>query len=70
MATKATLINSAGKKVVVDSGSQQAQDYFSQGYQLMVLPVNTFHRQLRQLRLLRLQLLKKLLFTDLTDKRK
>jgi hypothetical protein len=35
MATKATLINSAGKKVVVDSGSQLAQQYFSQGYQLM-----------------------------------
>jgi hypothetical protein len=35
MATKATLINSSGKKVVVDSGSAQAQSYFSQGYQLM-----------------------------------
>jgi len=35
MATKATLINSAGKKVVVDSGSAQAQSYFSQGYKLM-----------------------------------
>ena len=35
MAQQATLINSAGKKVVVTSGSQQAQDYFSQGYQLM-----------------------------------
>ncbi len=35
MATQATLINSAGQKVVVDSGSQQAQQYFSQGYQLM-----------------------------------
>lgn len=35
MATKATLINSAGNKVVVESGSQQAQQYFSQGYQLM-----------------------------------
>ena len=35
MATKATLINSAGNKVVVDSGSADAQKYFSQGYQLM-----------------------------------
>jgi len=34
-ATKATLINSAGNKVVVDSGSAQAQTYFSQGYKLM-----------------------------------
>ena len=32
---QATLINSAGQKVVVDSGSQQAQNYFGQGYQLM-----------------------------------
>lgn len=32
---QATLINSAGQKVVVDSGSQQAQQYFGQGYQLM-----------------------------------
>lgn len=32
---KATLINSAGKKVVVDSGSSQANDYFGQGYKLM-----------------------------------
>lgn len=35
MAVKATLINDVGNKVVVDSGSQQAQDYFSQGYTLM-----------------------------------
>lgn len=35
MATKATLINASGNKVVVDSGSTQAQQYFSQGYQLM-----------------------------------
>lgn len=32
--TKATLINSAGNKVVVESGSQQAQQYFGQGYKL------------------------------------
>jgi len=32
---KATLINSAGKKVVVEAGSQQAQTYFGQGYSLM-----------------------------------
>lgn len=32
---KATLINSAGNKVVVDSGSQEAKNYFGQGYQLM-----------------------------------
>ena len=32
---QATLINSAGQKVVVESGSQQAQNYFGQGYQLM-----------------------------------
>lgn len=32
---KATLINQAGQKVVVESGSQQAQNYFGQGYQLM-----------------------------------
>lgn len=32
---KATLINSAGKKVVVESGSQEAKQYFGQGYQLM-----------------------------------
>lgn len=31
----ATLINSAGQKVVVESGSQSAKDYFSKGYQLM-----------------------------------
>lgn len=36
MATqKATLINSANQKVVVESGSQSAKDYFSKGYQLM-----------------------------------
>lgn len=33
--SKATLINNKGDKVVVDSGSQQAKDYFGQGYQLM-----------------------------------
>lgn len=32
---KATLINDAGKKVVVESGSQDAQGYFGQGYKLM-----------------------------------
>jgi len=32
---KSTLINSAGKKVVVDSGSSQANQYFGQGYKLM-----------------------------------
>lgn len=32
---QATLINSAGQKVVVTAGSQQAQQYFGQGYQLM-----------------------------------
>ena len=32
---KATLNKSANQKVVVDSGSQSAQDYFSKGYQLM-----------------------------------
>jgi len=31
----ATLINSAGQKVVVESGSQAAKDYFSKGYQVM-----------------------------------
>lgn len=35
MATQATLINSAGQKVVVESGSQAAKNYFSQGYKLM-----------------------------------
>ena len=35
MATKATLINQAGNKVVVEGGSQDAQNYFGQGYQLM-----------------------------------
>ena len=38
MAQKATLINSAGKKVVVDAGTSQAQNYFSQGYKLMGAP--------------------------------
>lgn len=32
---KATLINQDGQKVVVDSGTPQAQQYFSQGYSLM-----------------------------------
>jgi len=32
---KATLINEAGNKVVVDVGSQQAKDLFGQGYSLM-----------------------------------
>lgn len=32
---KATLINSSGKKVVVESGSEDAKGYFGQGYQLM-----------------------------------
>jgi len=32
---KATLINAQGKKVVVTTGSPEAQKYFSQGYQLM-----------------------------------
>lgn len=32
---KATLINSAGKKVVVEAGSVAAKGYFGQGYQLM-----------------------------------
>lgn len=32
---KATLINQAGHRVVVQSGSQQAQQHFGQGYQLM-----------------------------------
>jgi hypothetical protein len=32
---KSTLINSAGKKVIVDSGSSQANQYFGQGYKLM-----------------------------------
>lgn len=40
MATQATLVNPAGKKVVVESGSQQAQQYFGQGYKLMT-PANT-----------------------------
>lgn len=35
MAEKATLINESGNKVVVDVGSQQAQDFFGQGYSLM-----------------------------------
>lgn len=35
---KATLINKAGQKVVVESGSQQAQQYFGQGYTLMGAP--------------------------------
>lgn len=38
---KATLINSQGQKQVVDSGSQQAQDLFGQGYSLMGAPSNT-----------------------------
>lgn len=38
---KATLINSAGQKVVVDSGSQQAQQYFGKGYKLFTPPVPT-----------------------------
>ena len=32
---KATLINKSGQKAVVESGSQQAKDYFGKGYQLM-----------------------------------
>ncbi|MFZ5365441.1 MAG: CHAP domain-containing protein [Patescibacteria group bacterium] len=32
---QATLINKTGQKVVVESGSQDAQKYFGQGYQLM-----------------------------------
>jgi len=32
---KATLINEAGQKQVVESGSQEAQDFFSQGFSLM-----------------------------------
>jgi hypothetical protein len=32
---QATLINAQGQKVVVTSGSQEAQNYFSQGYMLM-----------------------------------
>ncbi len=32
---KATLINDTGQKVVVDSGSNEAQGYFSSGYKLM-----------------------------------
>ena len=35
MGDLATLINEAGKKVVVKSGSQEATDYFGQGFQLM-----------------------------------
>lgn len=38
MATLATLINPEGKKVVVESGSAQAQQYFGQGYTLMGAP--------------------------------
>ena len=34
---KATLINSTGKKVVVEVGSQQAKQYFGQGYKLMTV---------------------------------
>jgi hypothetical protein len=41
MAQQATLINQQGNKVVVDSGSPQAQQYFGQGYQLMG-PTGTF----------------------------
>lgn len=33
--TNATMINSAGQKVVVQAGSQQARDLFGKGYQLM-----------------------------------
>lgn len=40
MATKATLINAAGNKVVVDSGSAQANSYFAQGYKLMGAPAS------------------------------
>ncbi len=35
---KATLINKEGKKQVVESGSPDAQNFFSQGYQLMGIP--------------------------------
>lgn len=35
MANKATLINQAGQKQVVETGSQQAQQLFGQGYTLM-----------------------------------
>lgn len=35
MPQQATLINEQGQKVVADVGSQQAQAYFGQGYQLM-----------------------------------
>lgn len=38
MANKATLINAAGNKVVVESDSAQAKNYFSQGYKLMTTP--------------------------------
>jgi len=43
---KATLINQAGNKVVVDSGTPQAQQYFGQGYTLM--PAQTVPSSLNQ----------------------
>lgn len=47
MAIKATLINPQGQKVVVDSGSPQAQQYFSQGYKLDTKPAVTTNSTLK-----------------------
>lgn len=39
--TKATLINTSGDKIVVDSGSAEAQKFFSKGFVLMGSPFKT-----------------------------